>query len=165
MTRNLIIGAVVVVLIALFALLATPLIAIQSLRDALVTRDAGKIAELVDPARLRTSTDARTRDYFGPAAAAANAATDRLMTPQGLIAAVCDAGLATPPGAAAPFCPVSAPLSDVRFASPDRFAAALSRPDGIAATVVMDRQGLKWRIVDIVLAGSVYDRLRAPPSL
>ncbi len=162
MIRGLAIAAVVVVLVAVFALVATPLIAVQSLRDALVTRDAGKLAELVDPARLQPSTDARTRDYYGPDAASSAAATRRLLTPQGLIAAVCDAGLATPPGAAAPFCPVTAPLSDVRFASLNRISAALSRPDGVAATVVLDREGLKWRLVDIVLAGTVYDRLRAP---
>jgi hypothetical protein len=162
MKRNLAIAGSVVVLIVIFALVATPLIALQSLRDALVARDSGTLAELVDPAQLRPNMDARTRDYYGSDTSAAAAVTDRLLSPLGLIAAVCDAGLATPPGAAAPFCPISARLGDVRFASLGRFSAALSRPDAVAATVVMDREGLKWRVVDIVLAGSVYDRLRAP---
>lgn len=163
MRRGIGVAAIVLALVVIFALAATPLIAVQSLRDALVARDAGKLAELVDPGRLRPNTAARTREYFGANAAAASATTERLLSPQGLIAAVCDAGLATPPGAAAPFCPVSARLADLRFASLDRISAALSRPDGVAATVVMDREGLHWRVVDLVLAGPVYDRLRAPP--
>lgn len=162
MSRNLLIAGAVLVLVVVFALAVTPLLAVQSLRDALVTRDSGKLAELVEPGRLRPNVAARTRDYFGPASPAAGLATERLLTPQGLAAAVCDAGIATPPGAAAPFCPVSASLGDLRFASLGRFSAALRRPDGVAATIVMDRQGLHWRLVDIVLAGPVYDRLSAP---
>lgn len=160
-------GAVIagiVLLIILFAAAVMPLLAVQSLRDALVTRDSVRLSELVDPARFRDTSTARTRDYYGPDATAAGAVTDRLLTPTGLIAAICDAGLATPVGPAAPFCPISAPLADLRFASFDRVSAALRRPDGVAATVVLDRSGLRWRLTDIVLAGTVYDRLRAAPQ-
>ncbi len=162
MTRNLVVGLVIALLIAAVALLASPLLGLQSLRDALASRDAGKLAELIDAEALRTNLGARVRARYRQAEGKLpmEPVIERLVTAQGLIAAICDGGSIGTQSANSAQCDVHSGLDDFRFESTDRYSAALTQGDRIAATVVMDRVGLHWRLVDLVLPAAAYDQLK-----
>ena len=80
--------------------------------------------------------------------------------PSGLIAAICDGGALTVQGTVPTTCEGHGALGDVRFESASRYSAALSRSGSVAATIVMDRVGLRWQLVDIVLPVAAYDQLK-----
>ncbi len=150
-------------LIAVTATLALPLLALQGLRDALTARNADVLAPLVDADRLRTSLAARIRARYvqGPdQRVPIEPIVERLLTPAGLIAAICDGGALTVDGRVPTGCDIHGSLSDLRFESASRFSAALNRDGAVAATVVMDRSGLHWRLVDLVLPPAAYDQFK-----
>lgn len=164
--RNTLLLPLVLVLIAGVAAVASPLLGLQALRDALAVRDAGALAALIDSDRLRASTSARVRARYASGGAPIPAdpmvvpLVEKLVTPEGLIAAVCDGGaLASGNRPGAP-CEVRGSLADIRFESVNRYSAALTEDGRVAATVVMDRAGLRWKLVDLVLPATAYDQLK-----
>ena len=164
MIRKLVLGSVIVVLILVTAMLASPLLGLQSLRDALAARDETRLLDVVDLERLRAAVSSRVRARYAQAdiKLPIEPVVERLLTPQGMIAAICDGGVLTPDtsGPQPRVCEVHGNLGDVRFESASRYSAALTQSGRIAATVVMDRVGLHWRMVDLVLPASAYDQLK-----
>lgn len=162
MSRSVITAVVVVALIGLTAAVASPLLGLQALRDALVARNSEALAALVEPDRLRGNIAARIHARYEQVAVRVpvEPVVERLLTPSGLIAAICDGGALTVQGTVPTSCDIEGSLSDVRFESINRFSAALSRSGQVAATIVMDRAGLRWRLVDIVLPVTAYDQLK-----
>lgn len=163
MKRAAITGVVVVLLIAATTAIALPLLALQGLRDALTTRDGDALAQLVDADRLRQSVAARIRARYEQGSdqrVPVEPVVERLLTPSGLIAAICDGGALTVDGRVPSSCDIHSKLGDLRFESASRFSAALTRNDVVAATVVMDRSGLHWRLVDLVLPATAYDQFK-----
>ncbi|MCX7072284.1 MAG: DUF2939 domain-containing protein [Gammaproteobacteria bacterium] len=163
MKRAVATGAVVVLLIAAVATVALPLLALQGLRDALTARNGEALAQLVDADRLRGSLAARIRARYaqGPdQRVPIEPVVERLLTPSGLIAAICDGGALTVDGRVPTGCDLHGRLGDLRFESTHRYSAALSRNGAVAATVVMDRAGLHWRLVDLVLPPAAYDQFK-----
>ncbi|WP_022978678.1 DUF2939 domain-containing protein [Nevskia ramosa] len=162
MNRGLIIGVVVVLLIAVMAVLVSPLLGLQGLRDALASRNGEALAEHVDADRLRSNVGARIHARYAQTGVKVpvEPLVERLLTPAGLVAAICDGGALTVQGTVPTNCDIHGGLGDVRFESANRFSAALSRSGQVAATIVMDRAGLRWRLVDIVLPAAAYDQLK-----
>jgi hypothetical protein len=160
--RNAVLIALVVVLAAVVAFFAAPLVALQGVRDALVARNAMAFAQAVDFQRLTPNLSARVHQRQAQTGAAAlpagvQPALDRLLTPDGLVRAICD-GSSLPVQQLAPVpCEIEGRLSDLRFESINRFSAALTQPSRVAATVVFDREGLRWRVIDIVLPPVALD--------
>lgn len=154
--------AVVAVLVVLVAALAGPLLGLQGLRDALSRRDQAAVLAAVDIDRLRASLTARVRARYAGAAGTppVQPVVEKLLTAEGLIAAICDGGVVPANGAQREGCEVHSSLGDFRFESLDRYSAALTQGGRIAATVVMDREGLRWRLVDMVLPVSAYDQIK-----
>lgn len=155
-------------LIAVTAAVALPLLALQGLRDALTVRNGELLAQWIDGERLRANLAARIRARY-PAAMGGGLppvepVVDRLLTPPGLINAICDGGALTVDGRIPSGCDVTGSLSDVRFESASRLSAALRRHGAVAATLVMDRVGLHWRLIDLVLPPSAYDPFRDSAS-
>lgn len=163
MKRAVATGVVVVLLIAVTATIALPLLALQGLRDALTARNGEALAPLIDADRLRSSIAARIRARYvqGPdQRLPIEPIVERLLTPAGLVAAICDGGALTVDGRVPSSCDIRGALGDLRFESASRFSAALSRNGTVAATVVMDRSGLHWRLVDLVLPPAAYDQFK-----
>ncbi|GAC1625327.1 MAG: hypothetical protein NVS9B10_12170 [Nevskia sp.] len=163
MIRQLLLGLVILLLIVVTAAFASPLLGLQSLRDALAARDETRLLEVVDLDRLRGNVASRVRARYAQAEIKlpVEPVVERLLTPQGLIAAICDGGVLTPGSGPQPrACEVHGSLGDVRFESGDRYSAALTQSGRIAATIVMDRVGLRWRLVDLVLPAGAYDQLK-----
>ncbi|MBA4286539.1 MAG: hypothetical protein C0434_13520 [Xanthomonadaceae bacterium] len=163
MKRAVATGVAVVLLTAVTATIALPLLALQGLRDALTARNGEALAQLVDADRLRSSIAARIRARYeqGPdQRVPIEPIVERLLTPAGLIAAVCDGGALTVDGRVPTSCDIHGKLGDLRFESTRRFSAALSRNGAVAATVVMDRAGLHWRLVDLLLPPAAYDQFK-----
>lgn len=162
MNRSLITAVVVVLLIGATAAVALPLVALQGFRDALSARDAAAVQARIDAERLRASLTARLRARYGGAASALplTPIVDRLLMPNGLIAAICDGGALTVDGRVPSDCAIEGRLGNVRFESANRLSAALTRDGSVVATLVMDRAGLHWRLVDLVLPAPAYDRFK-----
>lgn len=160
--RSALLAVGLVVLVAVVATVASPLLGLQTLRDALAKRDDTTLVELVDLDRLRANVSARVRARYaqGDAKLPVEPVVERLLTPEGLIAAICDGGTISAGGPQPRACDIHGSLDNVRFESVDRFSAALTQSSRIAATVVMDRVGLRWRLVDLVLPVSAYDQLK-----
>lgn len=152
----------VVSLVVLVAAMAGPLLGLQALRDALSRRDEAALLAAVDTDRLRASLTARVRARYAGADGTppVQPVVEKLLTAEGLIAAVCDGGVVAIGGPQREGCEVHSSLGDLRFESLDRFSAALTQGGRIAATVVMDRDGLRWRLVDMVLPVSAYDQIK-----
>lgn len=162
MNRNLIIGVVVLLLIAVTAVVVSPLLGLQGLRDALASRNGDALISRIDAERLRGNVSARIRTRYAQTAVRVpiEPVVERLLTPGGLVAAICDGGALTIQGTVPTSCDIHGGLGDVRFESASRFSAALSRSGQVVATIVMDRAGLRWRLVDIVLPVAAYDQLK-----
>lgn len=162
MNRTVLTAIAVVLLIAATAAVASPLLSLQGLRDALSARNGEALALLVDADRLRGNIASRIHARYEQVGVRVpvEPVVERLLTPSGLIAAICDGGALTVQGTVPTSCEVHGSLSDVRFESASRYSAALSRSGAVAATIVMDRVGLHWRLVDIVLPAAAYDQLK-----
>lgn len=165
MKRAVATGSAVVLLIVVTAAVALPLLALQGLRDALTVRNGESLAEWIDGERLRANVAARIRarypiDADGRRRPPVDPIVDRLLSSGGLINVICDGGALTVDGRTPSGCDITGSLSDVRFESASRLSAALRRHGAVAATLVMDRTGLHWRVVDLVLPPSAYDPFR-----
>jgi hypothetical protein len=164
--KSALLSVVIAVLVAGVAAVASPLLGLQSLRDALAVRDATGLAPLVDADRLRASVSARVRARYENGGAQLPAdpmivpLVEKLVTPEGLIAAVCDGGAIAADNHRGAPCPVYGSLANIRFESVNRYSAALTEDGRVAATVVMDRAGLRWKLVDLVLPATAYDQLK-----
>ena len=100
MSRSVITAVVVVALIGVTAAVASPLLGLQALRDALVARNSEALAALVEPDRLRGNIAARIHARYEQVAVRVpvEPVVERLLTPSGLIAAICDGGALTVQG-------------------------------------------------------------------
>jgi hypothetical protein len=94
MIGKLLLWAGIVVLILATAAFASPLLGLQSLRDALADRDDSKLVSLVDIDRLRANVTSRVRARYTQAAIKlpVEPVVEHLITPLGLISAICDGG-------------------------------------------------------------------------
>ena len=150
-------------LVAVVAVAASPFLALQGVRDALASRNTLRLGDAVDFAALRPNLVARVHQRQlqtgGPAAAPPGTPDpiDRLLAPDGLIRAICDGNSlpATSPVTAP--CEVQSRMGDVRFESASRYSASLSLGSTVVATLVLQRRGMRWRVVDVVLPASALD--------
>lgn len=173
--RALIVAGVLAVL--LFAYVAAgPYLAINGIRTALAERDVGALERHVDFPALRVNMKAHVEDYIvrqggglaesggllgaiglQVAGGLGGAVVDTMVTPIGLGALLQGHGMwkrATGQtvdgdtyGAPQPM----DPLKDARlhYESASRFTATASGADGEPVVAVFQRQGLRWRLVDI----------------
>lgn len=172
-------GLVVVLLLALVTLWAAgPWLAMRSIDQALAQRSPGLLEQHVDFPALRVSLKAQLADSLvraaGPdvqanrwGALAVNAAgqlagagVDTVVTPGGVIALLHGQGVwrrATGQRSGADTYAPSAPPApfqsvEWRYESPSRFSAVRRTAEGRQTTFVFQRQGLRWRLVDIRLS-------------
>lgn len=157
-------------------LAAGPWLAVRGIGRALETRDTTALERHVDFPRLRANLKAQLDDRLvraaGDAAAhplgalalaaaggLAGATVDVMVTPTGIAGLLQGHALwqrsrgrtvdHDPWGATEP----ARPLHDarLRWESPSRFTATVVHPDGRRTVCVLQRQGLRWRLVDIRL--------------
>jgi len=168
-------------LLAALALLAwiaaAPWLAIRGIEQALAARDGTALARHVDFPALRAKLKAQVQDRIvrqagtevashplgalalGAAQGVAGAAVDSVATPAGVAGllqghAVWQRARGRSDGADAWAGPEPArPLRDarLRYESPSRFTATLAHAEGGQTVFVLQRQGLRWRLVDIRL--------------
>lgn len=177
---RLLLAALAVVLVLAAAWLAAgPWLAVRGISQALESRDTAALARHVDFPRLQASLRAQVQDRLVRAAGAdvashplgamalaaasgmAGAGVDLAATPEGVAAllqghvlwqrvhgrhAGADAGWEVEP---------ARPLQDarLRYVSPSRATVTVEHAPGRASTWVLQRQGLRWRLVDVRLPG------------
>ena len=150
---------------------------LDAIRDAIVANDAGALAEQVDFPALRASLKAQLEDRLarrfgaqandslfgtvamGLAGVAVDGALDAMVTPLGLGALLqgrrmwTEARDSIDPPEVAPGEPPRVPLPDPehRFESFSRFTATVHDRDGRPVVLVLQRDGLDWRLSDIRL--------------
>lgn len=156
---------------------AGPFIAIHGIRQALAEHDMGRLARHVDFPALRVNLRAQLQDRIARAAgvdaqssllgsvllsmagSVAGAGVDTLVTPAG-VAAMLEgravwkrAGGQTVDGDTWGDTPPPDPLRSARhhYDSPSRFTATTVTDGGQPVVFVFTRQGLRWRLTDIVL--------------
>lgn len=173
--RALIVAGVLAVL--LFAYVATgPYLAINGIRTALAERDIGALERHVDFPALRVNMKAQMEDYIARqggelaqssgllgaigmqvAGGLGGAVVDTMVTPIGLGALLQGHGMwkratgQTVDGDAYGAPQPMDPLKDatLRYESTSRFTATAAAADGKPVVAVLQRQGLRWRLVDI----------------
>lgn len=169
----------IVLALALAWLAAGPWLAVRGIAHALETRDSAALARHVDFPRLQASLRAQVQDRLvraagtgaashplgamalAAASGVAAAGVDLAATPEGVAAllqghvlwqrvrgrhAGADAGWEVEP---------ARPLEDarLRYVSPSRATLTVEHAPGQASTWVLQRQGLRWRLVDVRLPG------------
>lgn len=180
-------GAVSLALLVLLAWVAAgPWLAVRGIEQAIAQRDTAALARHVDFPRLRANLKAQLDDrmvrtagedvaanLFGAVAlamagSATGVAVDALATPAGVAALLQghvlwqrarghtvggDAWSGTEP---------ARPLQGarLRYESLSRFTGTVEHGDGTRTVFVLQRQGLRWRLVDIRLAGDLSTYLR-----
>lgn len=158
---------------------AGPYLTLYQLRTAIQEQDPERLADQVDFPTLRSNLkdqiNARTaqaipqlRDSplsalaLGLTTQLADHAVDALITPPGLASLMAGYGprpATVPP--ADPDAPGTAPPADpfrdarTRFDSPNRFSVQARTHQGDLIHFVLSRHGLKWRLSNILLPGSV----------
>ncbi len=167
----------VLILVALLAYVAAgPYLAINGIRTALAERDASALERHVDFPALRVNMKAHLEDYIARkgggiaesggllgaiglqvASGLGGAAVDAMVTPLGIGALL--QGHATWKRATGQTVDGDAygapqpldPLEDARtrYESTSRFTATMEGTDGQPVVAVFQRQGLRWRLVDI----------------
>ncbi|MFT4198144.1 MAG: DUF2939 domain-containing protein [Pseudoxanthomonas sp.] len=171
-------GVVLAALLALGGCVAAgPYVAIHGIRQALAERDMDRLARHVDFPALRVNLRAQLQDRIARAAGpglqsgllgslllsmaggVAGAGVDTLVTPAG-VAAMLEgravwkrAGGQTVDGDSWGDTPPADPLKGARehFESSSRFTATVPADGGQPVVFVFTRQGLRWRLTDIVL--------------
>jgi hypothetical protein len=167
-------GVLAVLLLAYVA--AGPYLAINGIRNALAERDAGALERHVDFPALRVNLKAHLEDYIvrqggelaesggllgaiglQVASGLGGVAVDAMVTPLGLGALL--QGHATWKRATGQTVDGDAygdpqpvdPLNDAqtRFESSSRFTATVTGTDGAPVVAVFQRQGLRWKLVDV----------------
>ena len=166
----------IVAALLLAYVVAGPYLAINGIREALAERDAGALERHVDFPALRVNMKAHLEDYLvrqgggiaesggllgaiglQVASGLGGAAVDAMVTPLGIGALL--QGHATWKRASGQTVDGDAygapqpmdPLRDAqtRYESPSRFTATVKDPAGDPVVAVFQRQGLRWRLVDI----------------
>lgn len=175
--RGLVLAVLAAGLMLLAWVVAGPWLAVRGIEQALERRDAGALSDHVDFPRLRVNLKAQLDDRIVRAAGqdiashplgalalvmaggASGAAVDTFATPAGVATllqghavwqrargrtAGGDTWAATEP---------ARPLQQarLRYESTSRFTATVVDPDGGTTVFVLQRQGLRWRLVDIRL--------------
>ncbi|MFC3816084.1 DUF2939 domain-containing protein [Lysobacter sp. GCM10012299] len=155
---------------------AGPFITIHSIREAIKAQDSAALSRHVDFPLLRQSLRAQVEDALarrlgpdmldsplgglavGMANQAAGGLVDAVATPAGIGAILEGRGLlhritggGIDPNDAYAHQPPPDPLRDARyrFESPSRFTATVKTAGGSPVVVVLLRQGLDWKLVDI----------------
>ena len=172
----------VIVLVALAGWIAAgPYMAINGIRQAVQSRDIRGLERHVDYPMLRANVKAQIEDRiareigrrFGNQAAGSAAssvagmlsdsAVDAMVSPAGIAILLQgrsllerargnvdpDGGMT---GGPTPYDPLKG--AKTRFVSPSRFIATVQSADGQPVDFVFDRQGLRWRLTDILLPKS-----------
>lgn len=169
---------------------AGPWLAIHGIERAIERRDAAALARHVDFPRLRANLKAQLDDQLvrragtgvarnplgalalGLAGSATGMAVDTIATPVGIGAlmqghllwkrASGDTVDGDTWGAPAPARPLQ--RAEHRYESVSRFSATVTHEDGRRTTFVLQRQGLRWKLVDIRLpfATAEHDQASAP---
>ena len=184
--RWIVAGAVLVLLLLLAWVAAGPWLAIRGIERAMAERDAAALSRHVDFPRLRVNLKAQLDDHLvraaGPevagnlfgaiaiaaAGSATGAAVDTLATPSG-VAALLEghaiwqrANGRTRGGDTWAAAEPARPMQDarLRYESLSRFSATVQHPDGRSTVFVLQRQGLRWKLVDIRLPADLSSWLR-----
>lgn len=158
---------------------------LHQLRLAIETHDTARLENQVDFPRLRENIKLQLNDRaaqsapprwresplaglaMGLATQVVNGAVDALVTPAGLLGLLeqqtVPAAQESPP--ADPEQPASPDRREIEvrdvqtgFESPSRFAVEATTPQGERLRIILSRQGLKWRVTELVLpdwAGSL----------
>lgn len=166
-------GVLLVLLLAYVA--AGPYLAINGLRKALAEQDVGALERHVDFPALRVNMKAQVEDYVArrggglaesggllgavglqAAATVGGFAVDTMVTPLGIAAILQGRSMwmrasgqtvdGDTYGAPRPVDPLA--QARLRYESTSRFTARVPGPDG-EMVAVLQRQGLRWRLVDI----------------
>lgn len=168
--------ALLAVLALLGWIAAGPFMTINSIRQAIQAQDSAGLAQHVDFPLLRQNLRAQVEDALarrmgpdmldsplggvamGMANQAAGGLVDAVATPAGIGAILEGRGLlhrisggGVDPNDAYAHKPPPDPLRDARyrFESPSRFTATVHTADGSPVAIVLLRQGLHWKLVDI----------------
>ena len=181
-------AAILIVLALVGYVAAGPYITYTAIRDAVESKDTAKLSRQVDFPQLRTNLKLQLDDYMvrraGPdmqssllgvfavrvASGVAGAAVDTMITPAGLAAILEGRAVVhrvagdTGPDPYRPARPAD-PLRDpsYRFESLSRFSATVPGEDGEDITLVLTRQGLRWKLSDIRLSEPARDALMRRP--
>lgn len=184
--RWIIAGSILVALLVAAWLAAGPWLAIRGIERAVAERDGAALERHVDFPRLQANLRAQLDDRLVRAAGAdvagnplgalalavaggtTGAAVDALATPAGIGAllqghAVWQRATGNTRGSGLQARPEPArPLHEAshRYESLSRFSATVTHADGGRTVFVFERQGLRWRLVDIRLPGELSAWLR-----
>lgn len=170
-------AVILVLLVVAGYVVAGPYLALHSINNAVQQRDAAKLSRHVDFPLLRVNLKAQLNDYvvrragpnlqsslFGAAAlgiagSLAGAGVDTLVTPVGIGALMQGQGLwkraigdTVGGDTYAPPAPAE-PLREARhrYESSSRFTATVYSDDGQPLVFVLSRQGLRWKLTNIIL--------------
>jgi hypothetical protein len=184
--RRLVAVAIVVVLLVAAWLAAGPWLAIRGIERAIERRDTAALERHVDFPRLRINLKAQLEDRMVRAAGgdiaasplgaialsmaggATGVAVDAMATPMGVGALLQGhvlwqraSGDTRGDGLAAETEPAR-PLRNARhrYESLSRFSATVDHADGSRTVFVLERQGLRWRLVDVRLPEDLSAYLR-----
>ena len=156
---------------------AGPYLALRGISQAIEQRDTDRLQRHVDFAALRVNLKAQLNDYLvrkagisaqsnlfgaaaiGMASAVAGAGVDTMVTPAGIAALLAGHGvwnkaLGNTVGGDTYAPPVPAqPLKDAEhhFQSTSRFTATTYTAQGQPITLIISRQGLRWKLTNIEL--------------
>ncbi|MCR6686880.1 DUF2939 domain-containing protein [Pseudoxanthomonas sp.] len=182
-----IVAGTALLLLALLAWIAAgPWLAVRGIERAVAARNTAALARHVDFPKLRVNLKAQLDDRLvraaGPdvagnlfgaiALAAAGSATgmavDTLATPAGIAALLQGHAVwqraqgRTVDGDAWGDTAPARPLHEarLRYESLSRFSATVQHPDGRSTVFVLQRQGLRWKLVDIRLPDDLSSWLR-----
>ncbi len=175
---------IVIVLLALAGWIAAgPYMAIHGIRQAIETQDIQRLERHVDYPMLRANVKAQIEDriareigrrFLGNETAGGMAsnvagmlsdnAVDAMVSPAGIAVLLQGRALVErargnvdPKGGLtagpAPYDPLKG--AKTRFVSPSRFIATVQSADGQPVDFVFERQGLRWRLTDIMLPKAI----------
>ena len=171
--RKWIVLAVVLVVLLLGYVAAGPYLAIRGIHDSLRSRELGRLERYVDFPALRGNVQAQVEDRMAGAAGdgllgglarqvvgeISGHAVEAMVSPQGIAVLLEGRALARratgqssetrDDGKPAGYQPLKD--AQTRYESPSRFIATTRSADGEPMDFVFERQGLRWRVVDIRL--------------
>lgn len=184
--RRIVIAAVVAALLLLAWIAAGPWLAIRGIEQAIEKRDTARLERHVDFPRLRANLKAQIDDRIVRAAGsnvagnligavalamtgnATGLAVDAIVTPLGIGALLQGhvvwkrASGDTRGEGLFPETEPARPLQTAshRYESLSRFSATVEHPDGSRTVFLLERQGLRWRLIDIRLPDDLSAYLR-----
>lgn len=184
--RRILIAAVVASLLLLAWVAAGPWLAIRGIEQAIEKRDTAKLERYVDFPRLRANLKAQIDDRIVRAAGgsvAGNLLGAAALALTGNATRLAVETIATPLGIGAllqghvlwqrasgdtrgeglfPETEPARPLQTAshRYESLSRFSATVEHPDGSHTVFLLERQGLRWRLVDVRLPDDLSAYLR-----